>query len=37
LKLDRAIESEDASDAVAVAICHVTHASSLARMGAAAQ
>jgi crossover junction endodeoxyribonuclease RuvC len=37
LKLDRVIESEDASDAVAVAICHVTHVSSLARIGAAAR
>src|SRR4051812_8966000 len=37
LKLDKVIESEDASDAVAVAICHATHVSSQARMGAAAQ
>jgi crossover junction endodeoxyribonuclease RuvC len=37
LKLDARIESEDASDAVAVAICHSTHLSSLARMGAAAR
>jgi crossover junction endodeoxyribonuclease RuvC len=37
LKLDARIDSEDASDAVAVAICHSTHLSSLARMGAAAR
>jgi crossover junction endodeoxyribonuclease RuvC len=37
LKLDARIESEDASDAVAVAICHSTHLSSLARIGAAAR
>lgn len=37
LKLDKQIESEDASDAVAVAICHATHLSSLARIGAAAR
>jgi len=36
LKLDRQIESEDASDAVAVAICHATHLSSNARIGAVA-
>ncbi len=36
LRLDREIESEDASDAVAVAICHVTHVSSLQRIGASA-
>src|SRR5258707_11160747 len=33
LKLDSIIESEDASDAVAVAICHVTHVSSQQRIG----
>lgn len=32
LRLDSPIESEDASDALAVAICHVTHASTLARI-----
>ena len=32
LKLDSVIASEDASDALAVAICHATHASSMARM-----
>lgn len=32
LKLDAIIESEDASDAVAVAICHVTHAARMARL-----
>ena len=37
LKLDKQIESEDASDAVAVAICHATHLSTLSRMGAAAR
>jgi len=37
LKLDRQIESEDASDAVAVAICHATHLSSMQRIGAVAQ
>jgi len=37
LKLDRQIESEDASDAVAVAICHATHLSSNARIGAVAR
>jgi crossover junction endodeoxyribonuclease RuvC len=37
LKLERQIESEDASDAVAVAICHATHMSSQVRMGAAAR
>jgi len=37
LKLDRQIESEDASDAVAVAICHGTHLSSNARIGAVAR
>jgi len=37
LKLDARIESEDASDAVAVAICHSTHLSSLARIGAVAR
>jgi crossover junction endodeoxyribonuclease RuvC len=36
LKLDSIIESEDASDAVAVAICHVTHVSSQQRIGARA-
>jgi crossover junction endodeoxyribonuclease RuvC len=36
LKLDCIIESQDASDAVAVAICHVTHVSSLQRIGARA-
>ncbi len=37
LKLEHEIESEDASDAVAVAICHATHLSSLARIGAVAR
>ncbi|MEO8130777.1 MAG: crossover junction endodeoxyribonuclease RuvC [Bryobacteraceae bacterium] len=37
LKLDRQIESEDASDAIAVAICHATHLSSIARIGAVAR
>ena len=37
LKLDREIESEDASDAVAVAICHATHLSSSLRVGAVAR
>lgn len=37
LKLDHQIESEDASDAVAVAICHATHLSSIERIGAAAR
>ena len=32
LRLKNVIESEDASDALAIAICHATHASSLARM-----
>ena len=32
LRLASAIPSEDASDALAVAICHATHASSLAHM-----
>ena len=32
LKLDSVIASEDASDALAVAICHATHATSMARM-----
>jgi crossover junction endodeoxyribonuclease RuvC len=32
LRLESPIESEDASDALAVAICHVTHASTLARI-----
>jgi len=32
LKLDKVIASEDASDALAVAICHATHATALARM-----
>jgi len=35
LNLDTAIESEDACDAVAVAICHATHASYRLRVGAA--
>jgi crossover junction endodeoxyribonuclease RuvC len=35
LGLDQEIESEDASDAVAVAICHATHASTQARLEAA--
>lgn len=35
LKLETMIESEDASDAVAVAICHATHMSTRARIGAA--
>jgi len=29
------VESEDASDALAVAICHATHATVLKKMGAA--
>ncbi len=33
LRLDRPLESEDASDAMAVAICHATHAA-MARLGA---
>lgn len=32
LHLDRIIASEDACDALAIAICHATHASSMARM-----
>lgn len=32
LRLDNVIASEDASDALAIAICHATHASSLAKM-----
>jgi crossover junction endodeoxyribonuclease RuvC len=32
LRLESVIASEDASDALAVAICHATHASTLARM-----
>jgi crossover junction endodeoxyribonuclease RuvC len=32
LRLKKIIESEDASDALAVAICHATHASTLARI-----
>lgn len=35
LKLDAIIESEDASDAVAVAICHATHLAAQRRMGVA--
>ncbi|HUA20188.1 MAG TPA: crossover junction endodeoxyribonuclease RuvC [Bryobacteraceae bacterium] len=35
LALDAAIESEDACDAVAVAICHATHLFSSLRMGVA--
>jgi crossover junction endodeoxyribonuclease RuvC len=35
LKLDSIIESEDASDAIAVAICHATHAAAQRRIGAA--
>jgi len=35
LKLETMIESEDASDAIAVAICHATHLSTQARMRAA--
>ncbi len=34
LALESPIASEDASDALAVAICHATHASTLKRMGA---
>jgi len=37
LKLDRVLDSEDASDAVAVAICHMTHTSTLRRIGAVAR
>ena len=33
LRLDQPLESEDASDAMAVAICHATHAA-MARLGA---
>jgi crossover junction endodeoxyribonuclease RuvC len=33
LRLDQPLESEDASDALAVAICHATHAA-MARLGA---
>jgi len=32
LKLDRPIESEDAADALAVAICHATHEATRARI-----
>jgi crossover junction endodeoxyribonuclease RuvC len=32
LRLETIIASEDASDALAIAICHATHASTLARM-----
>lgn len=32
LRLEHVIASEDASDALAIAICHATHASTLARM-----
>ena len=32
LRLESVIASEDASDALAIAICHATHASSMARM-----
>jgi len=32
LRLESVIASEDASDALAIAICHATHASTLARM-----
>ncbi len=32
LRLKQVISSEDASDALAIAICHATHASTLARM-----
>ncbi|HZU29130.1 MAG TPA: crossover junction endodeoxyribonuclease RuvC [Bryobacteraceae bacterium] len=35
LRLDQEIASEDANDALAVAICHATTSASLARMGAA--
>ncbi len=35
LRLDADIESEDAADAVAVAICHATHVSTNLRIGAA--
>ena len=35
LRLDHIVESEDASDALAVAICHANHASTLARMAKA--
>ena len=35
LHLDRELESEDASDAIAVAICHATHAATQARLEAA--
>ena len=32
LRLEKVIDSEDASDALAIAICHATHASTAARM-----
>jgi len=35
LQLEREIASEDANDALAVAICHATHSATLARTGAA--
>jgi Holliday junction resolvasome RuvABC endonuclease subunit len=35
LQLKDEIDSEDACDAVAVAICHATHTSSMLRVGAA--
>ena len=35
LRLASPVESEDASDALAVAICHATHATVLKKMGAA--
>ena len=34
LRLDEPVASEDASDALAVAICHATHAAAAERMGA---
>jgi len=37
LGLDSMIESEDACDALAVAICHVTHAATRARQGVASK
>lgn len=37
LRLDSKIESEDACDALAVAICHATHGATRARLGAVAK
>jgi crossover junction endodeoxyribonuclease RuvC len=35
LRIDHEIESEDAADAIAVAICHATHSATRMRLGAA--